>query len=341
MLWVVFFGAVLLSGLLTPVVSWTARRFSVLDRPSLEPKKHHTRAVPLLGGLAIFLTISLFVGAFLLLTDQLTFGLMDTHHFVGFLLGGFMLMIGGALDDRFTLPAKITLWFPFFAGLIAVGFGMGVSKLSNPFGEAIELSSLTSGLLTFIWLMLVMYTTKFLDGLDGLATSISAIGVFFITLLALTATYFQPDAALFGVICLGALIGFLFWNKPPAKIFLGEGGSTFIGYTLGVLAVIAGSKLGTALLVLSIPFLDVVWVIGRRVFVEHRSPTIGDRKHLHHRLLDKGLSSQMIVFWYAVVASFAGLAGLFLQSQQKLFAFLLLMLFMMMIGAFLTRPRPL
>ncbi len=324
--------------LLTGLVKRLAERFGFLDRPAGEEKKHHTRPVPLLGGIAIFLTIAIVTTIVLLTSNALTFGLMNNAHFIGFLLGGFVLMIGGALDDRFALPARFTIWFPTLAALIAVAFGIGVAKLSNPFGEPIELSALGSGILTFSWLLIVMYTTKFLDGLDGLATGVSAIGVLFMTLLALTATYLQLDAALFGALCLGALLGFLVWNHHPAKIFLGEGGSTFVGYTLGVMAVIAGSKFGTALLVLSIPFLDVLWVIGRRIFVEHRSPTRGDRKHLHHRLLDMDFSHRGIVFLYYALAAAAGTAGLFLQSQQKVFAFIALALLMiicavMIVGA--------
>ena len=326
-----------LSAVLTRLMIVVAKHFNILDRPTGELKKHHTCAVPLMGGVAIFVTIALLVMSLLATSDALTFGLMDNQHFVGFLLGGLILIIGGIFDDRFTLPPRVTILFPLAAALVAVLFGIGVSKLSNPFGDPIELSSLASGSLTFVWLLLVMYTTKFLDGLDGLATSISAIGVFFITLLALTAVYFQPDAALFGAISLGALLGFFVWNVHPAKIFLGEGGSTFVGYTLGVLAVIAGSKLGTALLVVSIPFLDVLWVIGRRVLVEHRSPAKGDRKHLHHRLLDMGFGQRAIVFWYAVVAGMAGLAALSLQSKQKVLMFGALVVGMIALAVVIVR----
>lgn len=316
-----FLLALLISTVLVPGVIHVARRFGMMDQPTPEAKKVHKKPTPLLGGLAVYVSIAVCVILLLGLTDVLTFGLMDDRHFLGFLLGGLILMIGGALDDRYTLPPRIMIWFPIAAAFIAVAFGIGVSKLSNPFGDPIELSSLASASLTFVWLMVVMYTTKFLDGLDGLATGVSLIGVVMILLLALTAAYSQPDAALFAAICAGAFVGFLVWNIHPAKIFLGEGGSTFVGFTLGILAVISGSKLGTALLVLSIPLLDVIWVISRRFFIEHRSPAKGDRKHLHHRLLDKGLSQRAVVFWYYGVATLAGFSALVLQSRQKLLVF--------------------
>lgn len=335
---VIFFVAAFgMSLVLTRLMMAVARHFDVLDRPTSELKKHHTQAIPLLGGIAIFVTLALLIVAVLSTSEALTFGLMDHRHFIGFLLGGLVLVVGGALDDRFTLPPRITFWFPVGAALVAVIFGIGVSKLSNPFGDPIELSALVSGSFTFVWLLFVIYTTKFLDGLDGLATSVSAIGILFITLLALSSVYWQPDAALFGTICLGALLGFLVWNVYPAKIFLGEGGSTLVGYTLGVLAVIAGSKLGTALLVLSVPLLDVFWVISRRLFFEHRSPAVGDRKHLHHRLLDKGFGQRTIVFWYDVVAAAAGLSALLLQSEQKVIAFVVIAFGMIVLAMVLMR----
>ncbi|MEK7105523.1 MAG: MraY family glycosyltransferase, partial [Patescibacteria group bacterium] len=153
---------------------------------------------------------------------------------------------------------------------------------------------------------------------------VSAIGALMMTGLALTVQYFQPDAAVFAAICFGAMLGFLVWNFHPAKIFLGEGGSTFVGFTIGTLAVIGGAKLGTALLVLSIPFLDVVWVILRRTLVEHHSPTKGDRKHLHHRLLDLGLSQRQVVLIYYAIAAVVGILTLFLQSREKVILFAIL-----------------
>ncbi len=318
---------------LTPLAERIARRTGVLDHPSGEGKKIHRHPIPLLGGLAIFLSIAFVVVLILVQreTDWLTSGLIGYRHYAGFLFGGAVLMVGGFLDDKFNLPPRLAILFPFAAALVAVLFGVGVSKLSNPFGESpIELPVIVSQIITFVWLVIVMYTTKFLDGMDGLATGVSAIGALMMTGLALTLQYFQPDAAVFAAICSGALLGFLVWNFNPAKIFLGEGGSTFVGFTIGTLAVIGGGKVGTALLVLSIPFLDVIWVVLRRTLVEHHSPTKGDRKHLHHRLLDLGMSQRQVVFLYYGIAAVVGLVGLFLQSQQKaiLFAVIAIIMFL-------------
>jgi UDP-N-acetylmuramyl pentapeptide phosphotransferase/UDP-N-acetylglucosamine-1-phosphate transferase len=182
-----------------------------------------------------------------------------------------------------------------------------------------------------------MYTTKFLDGVDGLAASVSSVGAAMVMMLALSAAYFQPDVALLSAVCLGALLGFLAWNLPPASIFLGEGGSTFVGYALGTLAVISGGKLATLLLVIGIPLLDVAWVVVRR-FRAGGLPAVfrGDRRHLHHRLRDLGLSDRAIVFAYAVVAAAFGLAALVLQSREKLAALGLLALLMLVLASFIV-----
>ncbi|MEK9130845.1 MAG: MraY family glycosyltransferase [Patescibacteria group bacterium] len=325
--------AFFLAAALTPVIKRLSVRLSVVDRPNDEAKKLHRQSIPLLGGTAIFISIALVLAGLFFLDDPtLTSGLIGYQQYIGFLFGGLILMVGGFFDDKFTLSPKVTIFFPILAALTAVIFGIGVSKVSNPFGGAIEISTIVSQLVTFIWLLVVMYVTKFLDGLDGLATGVSAIGALMMTGLALTVMYFQPDAAAFAAICAGALLGFLVWNWHPAKIFLGEGGSTFVGFIIGVLAVIGGAKVGTALLVLSIPFLDVIWVVLRRTLIEHRSPTKGDRKHLHHRLLDLGLSQRQVVLIYYAIAALVGVSTLFLQSKQKLILFVAIVL-LMIVGA--------
>jgi UDP-GlcNAc:undecaprenyl-phosphate/decaprenyl-phosphate GlcNAc-1-phosphate transferase len=188
--------------------------------------------------------------------------------------------------------------------------------------------------------MVVMYTTKFLDGLDGLATSVTSIGSLMVLLLALTVAYFQPDVALLAAIILGAQLGFLFWNFHPASIFLGEGGSTLVGFFVGMLAVISGGKLATALLVLGIPLLDVIWIILRRFRVGGiKQIFIGDRKHLHHRLLDRGWSQTQIVLLYVFISGVFGASTLFLQSKEKAIALIFLAGLMLVAAAFFVKKE--
>lgn len=304
------------------------RRLGFLDEPKKDRKKHKG-GVSTLGGAAIYVAFSVVVITVLIWNDHFVSGDITHWHVVGFLLGGFVLIIGGLFDDKYDLPPKLSILFPVIAALLAAGFGIGVSKITNPLGGFFEISSLVSFLVTIIWLVGVMYTTKLLDGLDGLAGGVSAIGMMMIALLALTAAFYQPDVALLAIIGAGTVLGFLVWNVHPASLFLGEGGSTLIGYMLGVVAVIAGSKIATALLVVAVPLFDILFVLWDRKR-SGKSLFSGDRRHLHHRLRDAGWSVQQVVWFYYAIALAFGLTTLVFESWQKLVA--LAVLFILTFG---------
>jgi len=331
-----FAASFLLSIVVTIIIKKIVPRFGLVDIPSA-PKKLHDKPIPLFGGLAIYLSLVAVVVFVLLYSKALTSGEIGLQHYSGFFLGGLILMIGGYLDDRYSLPPKITIIAPVLAALVAVLFGVEVEKLTNPFGGIIYLAAWQSNILVFVWLLIVMYTTKFLDGLDGLATGVSSIGAVMIMSLALTTAYFQPDVALLSVIALGSLLGFLVFNFSPASIFLGEGGSTFVGYLIGTLAVISGGKLATALLVVGIPLLDVIFVVTRRVLRGGLKAAVkGDRSHLHHKLLAAGFSKKQTVLLYYIVAGSFGTLTLFLQSREKLIALGLLVILTVLSAVGLT-----
>lgn len=319
-----FVASFVLSLVAVRLVRKYAPRFGLVDQP-VAPRKIHPRSIPLFGGFAIFVSLLLVVLFVLSTSDALTSGEIDARLYLGFFLGGLILMVGGYLDDRYSLPPRFTIIAPVLATLTVILFGVEVEKLTNPFGGVIYLTAWQSNVLVFVWLMVVMYTTKFLDGLDGLATGVASIGAIMILALSLTAAYFQPDVALLSTISLGALLGFLVFNFHSASIFLGEGGSTFVGFLIGTLAVISGGKLATALLVLGIPLLDAVFVVSRRIIKGgFRAAVRGDRTHLHHRLLAAGFSEHGIVLLYFALAGGFGVLTLFLQSRQKLIALILL-----------------
>jgi UDP-GlcNAc:undecaprenyl-phosphate/decaprenyl-phosphate GlcNAc-1-phosphate transferase len=334
-----FVVAFLTSFFAASIIKRIAIRFDIIDYPSLE-RKVHKKPVALLGGAAIYFSVFVSVAILLSKSNALTGGEITTFHYAGFLLGGLILMIGGYIDDKYDLPPRVSIVAPVLASLVVIGFGIEVDKLTNPFGGVIVLESWQSDFLVFAWLMVVMYTTKFLDGLDGLATGISSIGALMIMLLSLSLAFFQPDVALLSAICLGAMLGFLLWNIHPASIFLGEGGSTFVGYIVGVLAVISGGKLATALLVLGIPLMDVIWIITRRFRKKGFLQIFkADRKHLHHRLLDLGWSQKSIVLGYLALATSFGGAALFLQSREKLIALLILVFIMFTLAHLLVKSE--
>lgn len=334
-----FLLALALSAGLTPLAARLARRLGLMDIPD-GGRKRHTHPIPLLGGLAPFVALAVCILVLLKTSDHLTSGLVTSQQYVGFLVGGLILMIGGYLDDKYRLPPVLSLITPVLASLVAVVAGVNVSKLTNPLGGFIYLTHLQSDVLVYVWLLLVMYTTKLLDGLDGLSTGVSSVGVGMILLLSLTTAYFQSDVAVFAAVTLGALLGFLAWNAPPAKVFLGEGGSLFVGYALGILAVISGGKLAIALLAVGIPLLDVAWAVVRRFMKGGPSNVVhGDRQHLHHRLLDAGWSPRQVWLAYLVVAGIFGGAALFLQSREKLIALGILAFLMVVVIIGLAR-RP-
>ncbi len=145
------------------------------------------------------------------------------------------------MDDKYNLAPQQQIIFPLLAIALLIFGGVGIERISNPFGGQIDLDSfafISQGLL-IVWALGMMYTTKLLDGVDGLVSGVGAIGALVIFLFTLTTRYFQPDIALAAVLLLGSLSGFLIFNWHPAKIFLGEGGSLLIGYILGVLAIIS------------------------------------------------------------------------------------------------------
>lgn len=328
-----FLLSLFLSVLFTPWIKRLATNCGIIDYPGAAPRKTHPNPTPLLGGAAVFLAFAVSLGAYLL-TGRADFNVIPLKFFMAAAGGGAILVMGGILDDKYNLPPKITWLFPAAASLIVVmaGIGVGIKHLSNPFGPPLFIGhnlSLfhfqfsLSALLVWGWLMGMIYTTKFLDGLDGLTSGIGCIGAFTMFAASLTEKVNQPMTASLAIMLAGTLLGFLFYNFNPAQIFLGEGGSTFIGFTLGVLAVILGAKIATALLVMGIPILDVAWVIIRRLFY-HSSPFSGDRRHLHYRLLDIGFSQKQAVLTLYAISAFFGFTAVFLQSLGKLIALVLL-----------------
>jgi UDP-GlcNAc:undecaprenyl-phosphate/decaprenyl-phosphate GlcNAc-1-phosphate transferase len=337
--------AFFVSFVLTLIVSRLAVRRRSVDIPDSE-RRFHKKATPTLGGLAVFGSF-LFVGLILLFTGDLL-GNIPLRQLIGIWLGGFILMIGGYLDDRFRLSPKYSIFFPILACLAVVTSGIQAVSIHNPFsGEVMLLDSivlwgvpLASGIVVFFWTIGLTYTTKLLDGMDGLVTGISAIAGMVLFGLSLTPDVSQPQTALLAMIFVGSLLGFLILNFYPAKIFLGEGGSTFAGFMLAILAIISGGKIATAILVMGIPVLDALWVILQRLF-NRQSPFHGDRRHLHYKLTEIGFSEpQAVLFLYALSGIF-GVSALFLQSLGKLIALMVLVIVMLVIiiGIFVIYKR--
>lgn len=296
-------------------------------------RKIHRQPIPLLGGIAIFLAY--FILLFIFAPHFLS-GNLHWSHLIAFFAGALIIIIGGALDDKYNLSPKQQIIFPLLAILAVILGGVEIGKITNPFGGYIDLNSLVivGPILIAAWLLGMMYTTKLLDGVDGLVTGVSAIGGFVIFLFTLTTRYFQPDIAFAAILLAGTAFGFLIFNWHPAKIFLGEGGALLLGYILGVLAIISGGKIAIALLIMGIPILDVAWTILRRLISGKNPFRVADKKHLHHRLLALGFGQRKTVLFFYALSLLFGLSGLFLQSKGKFLALVFLVILMFAVVIF-------
>lgn len=323
-----FIIAFLSTALVTLLLIRVAKHFNVLDQPDdKNGRKIHSQATPLLGGLSIFLV---YFSLLFIFSDRFLSGDLNLSHLLGFFFGALILMIGGVLDDKYNLRPSKQIIFPVLAIAFVILGGIEIARLSNPWGGVVELSPYIwlSPLLIAVWLLGMMYTTKLLDGIDGLVSGIGVIASFIIFLFTMSAGYFQPDIAFASILFSASVLGFLVFNWNPAKIFLGEGGSLLIGYVLGVLAIISGAKIAMALLIMGIPILDVAWTILRRLFKGKNPFRFSDKKHLHHRLLALGLSQKQVALVFYFLSFIFGFVGLFLQSRGKFIALLFLSLLM-------------
>ncbi len=333
---------------LTFGVKKLATKFNILDHPG--PRKLQKNPIPLMGGLAIFFATSLVLwwqGKYLVV------GLLHYHHWLGVLFGAIFLMIGGFLDDKYNLkPSQQVIW-PILASLAVIAGGVGIEKITNPLSGFLYLNDwkiplgywfgqmhyfvVITDVFTFLWLMGMMFTTKLLDGLDGLSSGVGATASIMIFLFTMTTRYYQPDVALAAIVFAGACLGFLMWNWHPAKIYVGEGGSMLLGFVLGVLSIISGGKIAVALLIMGIPIMDVAWAIIRRTLSGKNPFKSADRLHLHFRLADSSLGVRKTVIIYYIFSATFGLSALFLQSRGKLVSLLFLGLIMVSLIMWLAR----
>jgi UDP-GlcNAc:undecaprenyl-phosphate GlcNAc-1-phosphate transferase len=339
----VFLASFLLALFFTRLVIYLAHRWKILDNPQVADRKIHKQNTPLLGGLAIYATL-LSVIFILWSQGQLLDARMPGTLVIYFLLAGLVLLINGYLDDKYNLSAKFTIWGPVLAAAIMLAGGLkigyvtswqgGVLYLDQLFGSFVGFANILMLGLTFLWLLGMTYTTKFLDGVDGLASGIGLIASLVIFIVSLSWDVVGSTTSLLALSLAGACLGFLIWNWHPAKIFLGESGSTLIGFTLGVLAIISGSKIATALLVMGLPILDAFWVIIWR-FKHHKPIWQGDSQHLHFRLLGAGLSQRQVVLFISLISLLFGLVSIFFTTKAKVGALSFLLIFMFLLTGWL------
>ena len=324
MLLAAFVAAALLSLVLTPLVRRVAIRLGNIDQP--DARRVNAAPIPRGGGVAVaiaFLVVAIGGIAINSQTGTVPVPLsLQPSELFALLAGGAVATVLGVLDDTFQLRARWQLLGQLALAAFAVAAGIVINDLNNPFGPGqIELGGMYAVGFSMLWIVGMINSINFIDGLDGLSSGIALIAAATLGLISLTTAVGQP---FIGILCFalaGSLLGFLRWNFHPASIFIGTSGVMFVGYTLAVLSILGTAKVAVALLVLGVPILDTFWIIVRRL-AAGRSPFTPDRGHIHHRLLDMGLShSQTVLVIYAICLGLAVLS-LVLSGSGQVAAFL-------------------
>lgn len=315
---------------LTIKLAW---KYNFLDDPKTH--KHasvvHTKPTPRAGGLAIF--ISVLITALLYLP-------LDKH-LKGILAGASILIVMGLIDDALLARKKnfnpyLRLVIQFIAASVPIIAGIGIAYIKIPFGNILDLSHpqinffllgehrsiwLLSDIFALLWIVTLM---NFLNwgakGVEGQLSGVVTIAACTIAALSLrfSADITEWPVTVLAIITAGAFLGFLPWHTFPQRIMPGFGGSNLGGYLLAILSILTTAKVGTLALVLGVPLIDSSYTIIRRLLAK-KSPVWGDRGHLHHKLLDAGLSKKMVAFLYWGITALLGFIALNLNGQSKFY----------------------
>lgn len=296
-----------------------AKKYALLDNPKERPHPAHIqkRIVPRAGGLACFVGIVASIFLFISLNTQI----------LAICAALTILLSIGLADDKYkNFSPYLRLLGQFIAAIIVVLSGIGINFITNPLGGIIYFNAPVANILALIWIVWVMNMINWSKGVDGQMPSITIVSSLILGLLSLKLTLAgdlsQASVAKLAFITTGTSLALLFFNWHPAKIFPGFSGSTILGFMIAVLAILSGAKLATAGLVLLIPAADFLYTFLRRI-AQGKSPVWGDRGHLHHRLLQIGMSHQQISLFYMLGSVILGTAALSLTSSGKLFAAIL------------------
>jgi UDP-GlcNAc:undecaprenyl-phosphate/decaprenyl-phosphate GlcNAc-1-phosphate transferase len=317
-----FIAAALLALALTPVIRRIVVRYEMVDRP--EARRINTITIPRGGGIAVATAFIVVVLIFLGINTAALglFSPLQAGQLAALLFGGALAAAIGAADDLLDLRARWQLAGQIGLGLFAVGLGINIGFIANPFGgPKILFDGPFAVGFTIFWIVGMINSINFIDGLDGLSSGIAFIAAVTLGLISLTSDVNQPLIAVLCFILAGSLLGFLRWNLHPASIFPGTSGVQFVGYTLALLAILGTAKVAVALLVLGVPIIDTFWIIVRRLS-QRRSPFTPDRGHIHHRMLDLGLSHRQTVFAIYGICLILAVLALALSGVTQLYAFL-------------------
>lgn len=314
----IFLAGAVLSFVITPVVIKFAFYVKAVDVPT-DSRRIHKKPMPRMGGLAIYCSFMICTLFFLKLDRQLA----------GILIGGTMMLVMGIVDDIYQLPALPKLILQIGAAVVLIFFGVTVKSVTIPFivGDGSVGIQFIGIPLTLLWVVGITNAINLIDGLDGLACGISMIST--LTLFGVSIISGRTMAVFLTAILAGACVGFLPFNFNPAKVFIGDTGSQFLGFMLAAISIQGAIKSAAAVavavpvLAIGLPIYDTLFAIIRRK-LNKRPIMEADRGHLHHRLLDSGLSQKQVVLIMYGISAMLGLVSILAMtaSVKKSFALL-------------------
>ncbi len=305
-----------ISYLLAPLSITIAKALHIIDDPKKHkhPKVIHTVPTPRGGGLGIFLAI---------VVTTLLFLPVD-RHLLSIFIGAGLLLIMGLLDDKYNLHPYPRILLQFIAASLPIMAGIGINFFTNPLGGIVTIGQSEWIIADIFALIFIVALINFLNmgakGIPGQLPGVVGIAAITIALLSFSfsADITEWPVTILAAVTAGAYLGFLPWNTFPQRIMPSFAGSNVAGYLLAVLAILTTTKVGTLLVVLAVPLLDTGYTIIRRV-LSGKSPVWGDRGHLHHKLLDSGMSQKQVAFLYWGITAILGIAALGLNAAWKFY----------------------
>lgn len=305
----------------TPIAYRLAFKVGAVDVPK-DKRRVHKKPTPRIGGIAIIFGFMVAICCFGRLTRELT----------AILCGAAIIAAMGFIDDCKNLDAKLKFVIQIIAALVVIiGGNIRITALTNPNifsdNQYLVLPWWFSGIATVAWIVFITNAVNFIDGLDGLAAGVSAI--MSVSLVFIAVRMGEYPVAVIGLALMGACFGFLPFNFNPAKIFMGDTGSTFLGFILATLSIqgvfksYAVISFAVPLLILGLPLFDAMFAMIRRIY-HGQSPMSADRGHLHHRFIDMGFSQKQTVFILYAISGVLGITAVLLAEYGTLRALILL-----------------
>ncbi len=325
MIWILIFAIpFLVSVALTPLVRLFAIKIKAVDQPN--ERKVHQTPMPRLGGLAIFIAVSVALRMF---TD------LTADPLLPIFLGSLVIILLGIVDDIRPLSARIKLLFQVIAAIIVVVGGVNIEFINIPLTDKVLNLGNFSYIFTILWIVGITNALNLIDGLDGLATGVASISL--ATIFVMSLIMGKMTIMIITLVLLAAAVGFLIYNFYPAKIFLGDSGSLYLGYMLATISILGFKNIAVVsflfpIVILAVPIFDTIFAIIRR-FRNGEAITVADRGHLHHCLLAMGLSHRQTVLVIYGISALFGIAAIFI-SQLSLWSGLLIIAVLLIITQF-------